>query len=65
MLLAGANTREDPEKNEILDLMHSAEFRSFPSSDAQISFFRDKRHCFKWNTIARAFKSPNRPCADG
>jgi hypothetical protein len=52
MLRAGANTLYDPEKGEVLDLLHSAEFRSLASNDAQVDFFRDKHHCFKWDTIA-------------
>jgi hypothetical protein len=38
--------------------MRSAEFRSLTSNDAQIDFFRDKQHCFKWETIAHVFQKP-------
>jgi hypothetical protein len=33
MLRIAANTLDDPEKDEVLDLMHSAEFRSLTSND--------------------------------
>jgi hypothetical protein len=58
MLRAGANTLEDPEKGELPDLMHTAEFQSLASIDAQVNFFRAKQHCFKWGTIARVFQKP-------
>jgi hypothetical protein len=35
VLRAGANTLDDPEKGEVLDLMHSAEFRSLTSNSAR------------------------------
>jgi hypothetical protein len=58
VLRRGANALEDPEKAEVLELMHTAEFRSLMTNDAQVEFFRDKQHCFKWDTIARVFQKP-------
>jgi hypothetical protein len=54
----GSNTLGGPEKGEVLDLMHSSEFISPTSNDAQVDFFRDKRHCFKWDTIVRILQKP-------
>jgi hypothetical protein len=51
VLRTGANTLDDPEKGEVLDSMHSAEFRSLTTNDAHVNFFRDRRHCFKWDAI--------------
>jgi hypothetical protein len=38
MIRAAANALEDPEKGEVLELIHSAEFQSLTRSDAQVNF---------------------------
>jgi hypothetical protein len=41
--------------------MHSAERRSLTNNEAQVNFFRDRRPCFQWDTIACIFQEPESP----
>jgi hypothetical protein len=43
MLRTGAKSIDDHEKGEVVDLMHSAEFRSLTSHDMKVNFFERVR----------------------
>jgi hypothetical protein len=62
---AGANTLEDLENGELLESMHSVEFRSLTSIGAEISCFLEKLHCVKRETIGHVPQNQNLPCVDG
>jgi hypothetical protein len=65
VLRAEANALDDPEKDEMLDLMHSAEFRSLTSNDGQVDFFGTSSTVSNGTQLLVSSKNQNLLAADG